>query len=1207
MIVGPGRALAQRPLGIDVSSYQGGSINWTSVKSSGITFAWAKAAEATPSDGYIDPDADFTVNMQNAKAAGVPIGAYYFAHPELDVGLSGADTEAAYFWSVISSYITTNGHCYLMPSLDFEQDVTTANPAYTADTLSQWVNEWCQDVVNDAKAKGVVLTPVVYTYTSYAAGTSGHGPGLDISVTQWPLWMASPDGQSVQTGGPSATSPWSTWSLWQYGQADVSGITTGAVDEDTFDGTSTQLTNSLIIGVATAPQPPSAITNFWDVGLKNASPGSGGTGMWNNSTANWWLNGTGDIPWSTAGDYAVFAGTAGTVTLGANVAADSLTFSNGGYVIAGSDTLTMVGPAKFVVPKGTTNSIECVLGGAAFNLSGGGVLYLNNANNYSAGENVIGPNTTLQLPTDHPSGNDGVTVNLSNGGIYQDLDATSGDQFLLPGCAVALLTGGGIFSNPGGNLTMTNRITGSGSLTIAGTTYTLTLTDTANNYTGGTIVQSGELKASAAGVLGSTSGALTVSGGTLDLGTASQTVGAVTISSGTIQDGTLTGTSYACQGGTVSAVLAGSAAMTKSTTNTLTLSGANTYTGINTISLGLLQISADANLGAAPASVVTNQITLNSGTTNNYGLRTTASFTLNSNRGITLGTNGGAIQVAGGDVLTYGGVITGSGNFEAGTGITVGYGTLILNNTNNYKGTTTIAAGTVQLGINGALPYGTPLTIAAADSVGGILNLNGHSQTIGPLASSTGIGGIGTDIPTVVLSGALTVIETNNTVFAGTISGIGGSLTLNGGSTLTLNGTNTHTGPTIISAGTLALGSNGSISNTASISLAAGATLDVSAIASYTLGGSTALSAAGTSTPATINGGNTVSLGSQPITLAYDGSHPALSISQGTLSLNGNSFTVNGPALAPGTYTLIQQASGSVASSGTFAVSGTAIGAGTTGAIVVSGGNVNLMVESVAGFSNLASQSTTYGSASVTLNGTVSGSGPIYPANGETVTVTINGNAQTTTINDSTGDFSINYNPSTLPASGTPYAISYSYVGDGSLTAASITNTTLTVNALPVVLSGTRPFDGTAAAAAAILSVMNPVGSDVVTVASGSATLVSTNVGPEPILSVGTLALGGPAAANYTLAGASGTVIITATSVPPFSITSGAVDVTGTNFVMTWQSVPGATYLVVGSTNLTAVFSNWAIVAGPITATSSTTSATNPITSPMEFFDVESP
>ena len=252
-----------------------------------------------------------------------------------------------------------------------------------------------------------------------------------------------------------------------------------------------------------------------------------------------------------------FAGTAGTVTLRADVSADGLSFNTAGYVIAGSDTLTLNSPGNIDVPPGNPTYIECVLGGVGYNLSGGGVLVLNNAGNYSgsgtSAEFIIGPNTTLVVNNHHAVGSGGVTLNLEAGGIYQDNDTTSGDQFLLPGSAIALLSGGGVFDNPNASLTMTNYITGPGSLTIIGTTYTLTLTDTGNNYTGGTIVQSGTLKANAAGVMGSTSGPLTVSGGTLDLNGASHTAGAVTISGGTIQNGTLTGSSYAGQSGTVSA------------------------------------------------------------------------------------------------------------------------------------------------------------------------------------------------------------------------------------------------------------------------------------------------------------------------------------------------------------------------------------------------------------------------------------------------------------------------------------------------------------------------------------------------------------------------------------------------------------------------------------------------------------------------------
>ena len=105
-----------------------------------------------------------------------------------------------------------------------------------------------------------------------------------------------------------------------------------------------------------------------------------------------------------------------------------------------------------------------------------------------------------------------------------------------------------------------------------------------------------------------------------------------------------------------------------------------------------------------------------------------------------------------------------------------------------------------------------------------------------------------------------------------------------------------------------------------------------------------------------------------------------------------------------------------------------------------------LVVKGASSFSDLtASQSAAYGTTAVTLAGKVSATGPIYPTNGETITVTINGNAQTTTINDSTGDFSFSYDPHTLPASETSYTIACVYAGDAFLNPATNTSTALTV------------------------------------------------------------------------------------------------------------------------------------------------------------------
>ncbi len=176
------------------------------------------------------------------------------------------------------------------------------------------------------------------------------------------------------------------------------------------------------------------------------------------------------------------------------------------------------------------------------------------------------------------------------------------------------------------------------------------------------------------------------------------------------------------------------------------------------------------------------------------------------------------------------------------------------------------------------------------------------------------------------------------TVF-GTVKGL-----TNTGS-VTLWRDNAFTGNTNVNSGTLKLGALAKIDSSPVISLAAGTTLDVSQIAAYTLGGSTTLSAKGTGTASATAGwariigasAGTVSLGAQPVSLTFtptsgsgDITHPSLYVSQGALTLSGNTISVvnNGPALGTGVYRLIQVGNGT---------SGTITGVPNTAAVSVTG------------------------------------------------------------------------------------------------------------------------------------------------------------------------------------------------------------------------------------------------------------------------------
>ena len=95
-----------------------------------------------------------------------------------------------------------------------------------------------------------------------------------------------------------------------------------------------------------------------------------------------------------------------------------------------------------------------------------------------------------------------------------------------------------------------------------------------------------------------------------------------------------------------------------------------------------------------------------------------------------------------------------------------------------------------------------------------------------------------------------------------------------------------------------------------------------------------------------------------------------------------------------------------------------------------------------------ASQSITVGTSSVTLAGVI-GNGTQFAPSGETVSIAINGNIQTGSVG-SGGTFSLQFPTAAIPASTTPYVITYSYAGDSLLSSASNNTTTLTVTPLVV-------------------------------------------------------------------------------------------------------------------------------------------------------------
>jgi autotransporter-associated beta strand protein len=230
----------------------------------------------------------------------------------------------------------------------------------------------------------------------------------------------------------------------------------------------------------------------------------------------------------------------------------------------------------------------------------------------------------------------------------------------------------------------------------------------------------------------------------------------------TIQNGTL---SFTYKGGTagamfhvfsdltVSAAISAANALTKADGGKLTLSNSNnSFTGLaingGTVSVDSDGVSGNSELGVVPAAVSAANISIGNGA----ALSASASFTLNSNRGITLGSAGSAatnsvqsstIDVADGMTLTYGGVIT---NASGGVSslVKTGGGTLALGGVNTYNGGTTVSAGTLSIGSGGRINSGTGVIISGATANFSYNNsTNGFSPTLAFGASGGTLSGTG--------------------------------------------------------------------------------------------------------------------------------------------------------------------------------------------------------------------------------------------------------------------------------------------------------------------------------------------------------------------------------------------------------------------------------------------------------------------------------
>ncbi|MFD9996123.1 autotransporter-associated beta strand repeat-containing protein, partial [Mesorhizobium sp. NPDC059024] len=826
-----------------------------------------------------------------------------------------------------------------------------------------------------------------------AALSIGGGGTVALTGTNTYTGGTKIDGGTLQIGTAGTTGrilgsvDVGTIGVFNIVNADTSGITSISNKGTTYFGGASsagtaEITNdgtAIFLNTSTAGS--AAVTNNGTLAF-NSSSTAGSAGIGNNGTLN--FNNT-----SKAGSTAIITNR-GTVNFDDDSSADNATIVNesgtghrvvfsgsskaGTAQITNNSDLAFSGTSTAADAKITNNlTLSFLEGSTASNA------VITNNGDLSFNERVlIGAASTAGSATITTNG--GGTARFfgnASGGNARFITNTGGTFDIsnaTTGTATGSIEGAGVHFlgaktlTVGGNNRSTEvsgRIEGTGGSLVKTGSGTLTLSGS-STYTGSTTISSGTLKGGATNSFASSSAFGVASSATIDLGGTDQEIGSLT-GTGTV---TNSGTSDArltagrdnnstAFSGIIKDGATKKTALTKVGSGTLTLTGANTYTGGTVISAGTLA----GNTTSLRGDIVNNA-------------------TLSFDQGASIG--------------TYAGAISGSGAL-----VKSGTGNLTLTGANTYTGGTTVSAGSLTVGSLGSIAgkvtvSNSTFTLDGADASGiteisGAGNMyfsggtNAGSMTIvndygavgfyntasAGSANISNIGGnvfftdnanadqatiIGNSATLVVFQGAsrggnarivmngganisisqlssagttvgsiegagtfnlgaktLTVGSNNlTTTVSGTIFGSGGRLVKTGNGTLTLSATlNSYNGGTVVEDGTLRAGSeNGFVDNTKYT--VDGGTLD--------LGGFGLTMSELSGTGGTVELGGAVLRVNQTNTSVFSGvisgAGSVVKQGTGTLTLNGSNAHSGGTVISQGTLVVSSDANLGNASSG---------------------------------------------------------------------------------------------------------------------------------------------------------------------------------------------------------------------------------------------------------------------------------------------------
>ena len=292
-------------------------------------------------------------------------------------------------------------------------------------------------------------------------------------------------------------------------------------------------------------------------------------------------------------------------------------------------------------------------------------------------------------------------------------------------------------------------------LTLNGSGGTLALS-ASESYGGPTTVNGSFLTLTGNNILPAADN-IVVTGGTLDLGGNGQTTsGTVSFLGGLTQNGTITNNTVAYDGetGTVTASLAGSAGLNKTTAGILNLNGVNSYSGTTALTAGVLNLGNNASLGSSmlaisggtlqadtPLSGVPNAVAV----LGSASLAGSNSYTLSGNltnsggnHTLTVTNTNSVITISGNIYLSESQSTPRSLSFSNASAVPNTALVLSGNIADSAAGTTSGTPGTsLTIGVNGT---GDTVLISGTNSYTGVTSLGGSAHGVITITNSAAFG-----------------------------------------------------------------------------------------------------------------------------------------------------------------------------------------------------------------------------------------------------------------------------------------------------------------------------------------------------------------------------------------------------------------------------------------------------------------------------------